>query len=196
MAQSRGRHVATRGVYAIEDRALLVLDPLALDTSFVVEALIETQRHHASCRDFLDRVADAGATLVTSELLAVELAEAVFAIALKARWGRAWREHRTDGRTRRRARQLLAETSARYDALVSSLDHVSVPIGHVTHAAGALMTDWGLASYDAVHAASAIAAGAQAIATTDTGFALLPASLLVIHTDRSRLASCRDKRPR
>ncbi len=88
MAQSRGRHVATRGVYAIEDRALLVPDPLALDTSFIVEALIETQRHHASCRDFLDRVADAGATLVTSDLLAVELAEAVFAIALKARWGR------------------------------------------------------------------------------------------------------------
>jgi predicted nucleic acid-binding protein len=196
MAQSRGRPVATRGVYAIEDRALLAADPLALDTSFVVEALIETQRHHASCKDFLDRVADAGVTLVTSELLAVELAEAVFAIALKARWGGAWRAHRTDGRTRRRARQLLNETSARYDALLSSLDHVSIPIGQITHAAAALMTDWGLASYDAVHAASAIAAGAQAIATTDTGFALLPASLLMIQTDRSRLASCRAKRPR
>jgi hypothetical protein len=30
----------------------------------------------------------------------------------------------------------------------------------------------------------------------DTGFALLPASLLRIYTDRSRLASCRAKRPR
>jgi predicted nucleic acid-binding protein len=34
------------------------------------------------------------------------------------------------------------------------------------------MTGYGLASYDAVHAASAIAA--KAIVTLDTGFALLP----------------------
>jgi hypothetical protein len=57
------------------------------------------------------------------------------------------------------------------------------------------MTDHGLASYDAAHAASAIAAGAKAIVTLDTGFALLPASHLTMYTDRSRLASCRAKRP-
>jgi hypothetical protein len=58
------------------------------------------------------------------------------------------------------------------------------------------MTGYGLASYDAIHAASAVAAGAEAIVTLDTGFALLPASLLAVYTDRSRLASCRAKRPR
>jgi predicted nucleic acid-binding protein len=58
------------------------------------------------------------------------------------------------------------------------------------------MTKYGLASYDAIHAASAVAAGAETMATTDTGFALLPASLLTVYTDRSRLASCRRKRPR
>ena len=58
------------------------------------------------------------------------------------------------------------------------------------------MTDYGIASYDAVHTASAVAAGAEAIVTTDTGFALLPSSLLAIYTDRSRLASCRSKRGR
>lgn len=58
------------------------------------------------------------------------------------------------------------------------------------------MTGCGLASYDAIHAASAVAAGAEAIVTLDTGFALLPASLLTIYTDRSRLVSCRTKRPR
>jgi predicted nucleic acid-binding protein len=58
------------------------------------------------------------------------------------------------------------------------------------------MAGYGLASYDAIHAASAVAAGAEAIVTLDTGFALLPASLLTIYTDRSRLASCRTKRPR
>src|SRR5579862_2876518 len=196
MAQRRGRPAATRGVFAIEDRALVLPDPLALDTSFVVDALIESQRLHAACSDFLDRVADRGVTLVTSELLAVELAEATFAIALKERWGRAWRGHRTDGRARRPARARLDDALARYDALLASVDHVSVPLVQITQAAGTLMAAYGLASYDAVHAASAIVAGAEAIATLDTGFALLPADLLAIHTDRSRLASCRNKRPR
>src|SRR5579864_1426956 len=113
MANRRGRPSATRGVFAIEDRALLLPNPLALDTSFVVEALIESQRLNATCRDFLDRVAERGVTLVTSELLAVELAEAIFAIALKERWGRAWRDHRTDGRARRRARARLDDALAR-----------------------------------------------------------------------------------
>lgn len=57
------------------------------------------------------------------------------------------------------------------------------------------MTSYGIASYDAAHAASAIAADAEAIVTLDTGFALLPASVLTVYTDRSRLASCRKKRP-
>ncbi len=57
------------------------------------------------------------------------------------------------------------------------------------------MIDYGLASYDAVHAAAAIAAGAEAIVTTDTGFALLPANTLALYTDRSRVSSCRAKRP-
>jgi len=58
------------------------------------------------------------------------------------------------------------------------------------------MTGYGLASYDAVHAASAIAASAKAIVTLDTGFALLPSGQLAIYTDRPRVASCRNKRPR
>ncbi len=58
------------------------------------------------------------------------------------------------------------------------------------------MTGYGLASYDAIHAASAIAANAKAIVTLDTGFALLPSAQLAIYTDRSRVASCRNKRPR
>jgi len=58
------------------------------------------------------------------------------------------------------------------------------------------MTDHGLASYDAVHAATAIAAGSEAIVTTDTGFALLPSTELAIYADGSRLAACRAKRPR
>lgn len=58
------------------------------------------------------------------------------------------------------------------------------------------MTNYGLASYDAVHAATAIAADAEAIVTLDTGFALLPSSVLTIYTDRSRVTACRAKRRR
>jgi len=82
----------------------------------------------------------------------------------------------------------------RYEALLSPVNHLPIPVRRVTADARVLMTDFGIASYDAVHAASA--AGAEAIVTLDTGFALLPSAQLAIYTDRSRLASCRDKRPR
>jgi predicted nucleic acid-binding protein len=181
-------------VYAIEDPALLLPDPIALDTSFVVEALIATQPLHAACAGFLARIVETGVSVVSSELLPVELAEAAFAIALKERWGGQWRRHRTDGRARRRGGRLLTDTLSRYETLLSSIDHFPVPLGRATGLATTLMTDYGIASYDAVHAASAIIAGAEAIVTKDTGFALLPASRLMLYTDRSRLASCRTKR--
>lgn len=195
MARPRGRPVATRAVFAIEDETLLLPAVVGLDTSFVVEALIETQPLHGVCAAFLERLVEADTTVVTSELLPVELAEAAFAIALKERWGSDWRRHRTDGRTRRRAERLLADVTVRHELLLSTVTHVPVPVGRVASAAATLMTGHGLASYDAVHAATAIAAGADAMVTTDTGFALLPSRLLPIYTDRSRLAPCRRKRP-
>lgn len=196
MPGPRGRPIVTRGVFPLEDPGLLLPRLVGLDTSFVVEVLIETQPLHAVSADFFERLAQAGTTVVTSDLLEVELAEAAFAIALKQRWGRRWRAHRTDGRARRPARRLLADVAARSELLFSTLDRISIPLGRVAPASAALMTDYGLASYDAVHAATALAAGADAIVTLDTGFALLPARQLTIHTDRSRLASCRAKRPR
>lgn len=189
------RAAATRGVFAIEEPELLLPDPIALDTSFVVEALIATQPLHASCRAFLNRIDSSGASITTSDLLPVELAEAVFAIALKERWGSRWRGRRTDGRARRRATRLLADTISRYETLLRSIDHIPVPLADATIAARELMADYGIASYDAIHAATAVATGAEAIITLDTGFALLPSSVLTIYTDRSRLASCRAKRP-
>jgi predicted nucleic acid-binding protein len=195
MSPTGGRRPATRGVFAIEDQALVLPDPIALDTSFVVEALLSTQPLHAVCDDFLTRIADSGVTVVTSDLLAVELAETAFAIALKERWGRRWRGHRADGRARRPATHLLNDTTSRYETLLLSIDHFPVPLADTASVARNFMTSYGIASYDAVHAASAIAADAEAIVTLDTGFALLPASVLALYTDRSRLASCRKKRP-
>lgn len=192
----RGRRSSTRGVYAIDDPALVLPRVVALDTSFVVEALIETQPLHEICARFVTQLTEAEATIVVSELLEVELAEAAFAVALKQRWGGRWRSHRTDGRARRPARRLLGEVVERLDELLASLNHVWVPIGRISSASATVMTGYGLASYDAVHAATAVAAAAEAIVTLDTGFALLPQSLLMIYTDRTRLASCRAKRPR
>jgi hypothetical protein len=91
MSPTGGRRPATRSVFAIEDQELLLPDPIALDTSFVVEALLSTQPLHAVCDAFLTRIGDSGVTVVTSDLLAVELAEAALAIALKERWSGRWR---------------------------------------------------------------------------------------------------------
>jgi len=196
MSPTGGRQPVPRGVFAIEDQQLLLPDPIALDTSFVVEALIATQPLHAACDAFLTRIDESGVTVVTSDLLAVELAESAFAITLKERWGGRWRGHRTDGRSRRPATRRLNHTVTRYEALLFSVNHLPIPVRRVTADARALMSYYGLASYDAVHAASAIAAGAKAIVTLDTGFALLPSAQLTVYTDRSRVASCRKRRAR
>jgi predicted nucleic acid-binding protein len=57
-----------------------------------------------------------------------------------------------------------------------------------------LMTEYGLGSYDAVHVGTALVAEVADVVTTDAGFGAVPETLLTIHTDRSRLASCRERR--
>ena len=103
---------ASRGVCSrSRDQQLILPDPIALDTSFVVEALLATQPLHGACDAFLKRIFDSSVSVVISELLRIELAETAFAIAMKERWDRRWRAHRTDGRSRRRAARLLRDTS-------------------------------------------------------------------------------------
>jgi predicted nucleic acid-binding protein len=196
MTPPGGRRPVPHNVFAIEDGQLPLPETIALDTSFVVEALLPTEPLHSVCDAFLTRIVDSGVIVVTSDLLAAELAEATFANAMKERWAGKWRAHRTDGRSRPRAARRMNDTISRYETLLLSIDHFPVPLGDITTAATKFMADYGIASYDAIHAASAIGAGAQAIVTLDTGFALLPATELSVYTDRSRLASCRKKRGR
>jgi hypothetical protein len=118
MSPAGGRQPVPHNVFAIEDQRLVLPDAVALDTSFVVEALIATEPLHAVCNAFLTRIDESGTSVITNALLRAELAEASFA------------------------------------------------------------------------------AGAETMVTTDTGFGLMPASLLTIYTERSRLASCRRNRPR
>jgi predicted nucleic acid-binding protein len=57
-----------------------------------------------------------------------------------------------------------------------------------------LMTRYGLESYDALHAATAIHTGVRRIVTTDAGFAWMPETELAVYTDGSRVAACRRMR--
>jgi predicted nucleic acid-binding protein len=123
---------------------------------------------------------DSGVSVATSELLRVELAETAFAIVMKERWGGRWRARSTGGRSRRRAARLLHDTISRYEVLLTPVDHFPVSLGDITAAAVTFMTDYGMASYDAAHAATAISAGAETIVTLDTGFALLPSMQLTM----------------
>jgi len=72
MTPAGRRPSATRSVFAIEEPELLLPDPIALDTSFVVEALIATQPLHAVCRALLHRIDESGVSITTSGLLPVE----------------------------------------------------------------------------------------------------------------------------
>lgn len=61
-------------------------------------------------------------------------------------------------RCRRRARRLLEELQGRYRLLLDVVTEAPIPLAPVAGSAATLMTDYGIASYDAVHAATAIAA--------------------------------------
>jgi hypothetical protein len=196
MSVTGGRRPAlTRGVFAIEQEQLALPDPLALDTSFVVEALLATQPLHATCSAFLASIVESGVAVVTSDLLAVELAESAFAITLKERWGGRWRGHRTDGRSRRPATQLLNHTVTRYEALLSPVNHLPIPVRRVTVRRQGLDDRFR-------HRVLRRRTRGQRHRRRRRGdrharHRLRAAALcqLSIYTDRSRLASCRNKRP-
>jgi hypothetical protein len=60
MTPQSGRQPATRGVFASEEPELVLPDPIALDTSLVVEALIASEPLHAECDAFLTRIFNNG----------------------------------------------------------------------------------------------------------------------------------------
>ena len=70
MTSPGGREPATRGVFALEAQELLLPNPMALDTSFVVEALIATQPLHGVCRAFLNRIHEDGVSVATASCFA------------------------------------------------------------------------------------------------------------------------------
>lgn len=159
-----------------------------------MEALIGSQPLHEACSTYLARLAEAGSSVVYSGLLELELAEAVFQIALKERHPKDWKRFRGDGRARRRARTLLTQVMSAWDDVLAVIPATVVPVDAARSNVPDLMSDYGLASYDALHVASAISAGVGAVVTVDAGFAAAPASVVELYVDTTRLASCRKRR--
>lgn len=188
-----GRPALARGVFPLDDLRLDVPREVVLDTSFVVEALIESQPAHLVCAQFLLELVFADATLYFNRLLELELAETAFKIALRERHA-DFKRARSDGRARRRAGRLMEEARRAWDEVLSAFPHARIEIEEVAEAVPALMTAHGLASYDAVHAATADRVGVRSIVTLDSGFALLPLRY-TLFTTSGRLRRFRALRP-
>lgn len=129
-----------------------------------------------------------------SRLLELELAEAIFQIALKERHPKDWKRYRADGRARRRAKALLSRTEAAWQAVLAVIPATVADVDSVAPSVPRLMGDYGLASYDALHVATAAHARVASVVTIDAGFAAAPASLVELYVDSSRVASCRRRR--
>lgn len=56
------------------------------------------------------------------------------------------------------------------------------------------MSNYGIASYDAIHAATAIESDTQILVTIDAGFGSLPEEQIELYVDASRVSSCRRRR--
>ncbi len=166
-----------------------------LDTSFVVEALIPSQPAHAASEVFLNRLAQQPSTICFNNLLEMELAEVAFRIALTDRFGvNGWRMARRDGRARRRARRLMEDALEAWQDVLAAFSYVRVGLEEVEPAVPQLMSAFGLKSYDAVHAATALYVGVEAIVALDSDFAALPDSI-ALYTTPGRMATCRERRP-
>lgn len=182
-------------MFSFEDASLPLPQEVTLDTSFVVETLSSSEPLHQPCLAYMQRLVAAGVTVYFNRLLEIELAEVAFKLAVTERHGpNGWRARRTDGRVRRRAGRLTADLLTAWADLLSTVPHLRVELHEVADAVPAAMRNWGLASYDAVHAATTQYVQADGLVTTDAGFGSVPANQMRIYTDSSRVRSCRRRR--
>jgi predicted nucleic acid-binding protein len=87
----------------------------------------------------------------------------------------------------------MNEILAAWGAVLENFVWTEVEMEDVMPEVSRLMAH-GLASYDAVHAATAIWAGNGRLVTIDAGFASVPEADLELYVDSSRLGSCRSRR--
>jgi predicted nucleic acid-binding protein len=193
-----GRRPLPRGVFAFDAPEWEPPKTVLLDTNVVAEALLPNEPEHTACRAVLRRFATEGTTVVFSRLLEIELWEAVFNLALRERHPRKNIRHvRYDNRVRSRAARLLRQAQQAWqDDVLAPLAWSRIEIDEVAEDVPKLMQEYGLQSYDAVHAATLIDSEITNFITRDGGFAALPPTAATLHTTQARLAGTRGRRRR
>jgi predicted nucleic acid-binding protein len=191
---SRELRAPIKGVQSFESQGWEPPEQIALDTSVVVDFLLPGEPSHGACRRLFRSATRAGSTFVFNRLLETELIETLFRLALKERWGKAWKRQRYDGRARRRAGRLLREGMQSWQELLEAINWSAVDHTTVQDEVAGLVAQYGVGSYDAVHIATAAHVGVKGIATLDHGFAELPQAELIVHTTSSRLKTMRARR--
>lgn len=187
-----GSRPHTRGVHSLRDS-----DPppeITLDTSFVVACLSQAEPCHTEALGFLNRIVTSQSLVVYNRLLEIELVEVSFKLAIKEQFGKFNPAKRRDGRVRKRAARLSEDLLGSWRDVRESIPSLCIELQEVADGVPAVMGERGLASYDAVHALTAIYSSNGNIATIDSGFGLVPASELKIFIDQSRLGACRRHR--
>jgi len=193
-----GRRPLPRGVFAFDAPGWEPPEAVVLDTNVVAEALLPNQPEHIVCRAVLRRFATAGTAVVFNRLLEIELWEAVFNLALRERHPRKNIRHvRYDNRVRPRAARLLRQAQQAWqDGVLAPLAWSRIEMNEVAEDVPKLMQDYGLQSYDAVHAATLLDSEITDFITRDAGFAALPPTAATLHTTHARVAGTRARRRR
>jgi predicted nucleic acid-binding protein len=173
----------------MESGLLADCDPFAVDTSFVVAALLPDQKRHDIAAAAMERLIEQQATMVFCEMIYMELMDCSVEIPL-----RPHQKRRYDKRVRRRAYPTIAGLSGGWFDLKAAVPHVSMCMDELWDMAGCLMDDYGLRSADAYHAGAAFLSNAP-IFTFDTDFARV-AGGLTVYTSSDLVPKCRRLRQR
>ena len=183
-----------RGVCAIGDPIPPGPLRVLVDTSFIVESMVESNPRHRESRELLALLSERGASIVFSELVDLEVPQAMsYIAALDA--GRDRRAGLLDARVRRRSRSLTARTRRRWAEYLASIEWFRADLTAILDEVPAIMFTTGLRSYDAAMAATAIAHRCDAIATFDVDFGRLhEVDVPLLLTDARRAARMRDLR--
>jgi predicted nucleic acid-binding protein len=160
------------------------------DTSLVADAVAQSGRY-ATVRSYLDSLLHDGARVFVSDLVRIELAQAIKAIAndpgmLPGRERRRWRLHRW-GDLQQVREDWYDHCFTNYDQLlVEFISAEEVALSRsIIESAIDLMVAFQIDSHDAIHIATALAVGASTLATLDVDFMrLTPMPGLTIHVIR------------
>jgi len=138
-----------------------------------------------------------GAVVVFNELLELELSQVLFVAALRERHPKKRiKDVAFDDRIRPRASRLLAQGRRSWGDVLSTVEYSRVQLGDVLADVPDFMSDYGLESYDAVHAATVRSTGVTDFISLDNGFSKIPPAEMTLHTTMSRLRQTRIRRQR